>query len=273
MNGTDVFDEIVRIKNDGDVAALATVISAKGSTPRAEGSKMLIKNDKSIVGSIGGGCLEADVWQVGMKVIEEGKSRLLNFDLTGREETPEGLICGGTMQVFIEPIIPVPAIFIFGAGHIGFAVSKIAKMTGFKVAVIDDRPAYANTEKFPDADEFYVEDLADAVPRLPINKVSYLIIACRGHLEDQRVLAQVIKTPAAYIGMIGSKKKTKTIFENLKAEGIDEKLLERVHAPIGLPIAAETPEDIAVSIMAEIVDFRRRKNGQYLAALSPSNSV
>jgi xanthine dehydrogenase accessory factor len=265
MDKTDVFDEIVRIKSEGDVAALATVISAKGSTPRAEGSKMLIKSDKSIAGSIGGGCLEADVWKAGMKVIEERKSQLLSFDLTGREETPEGLICGGTMQVYVEPIIPVPVVYLFGAGHIGYAVSKIAKMTGFKVVVIDDRPAYANEEKFPDADKFYVEDLADVVGSLPINKVSYLVIACRGHLEDQRVLAAVINTPAAYIGMIGSKKKTKTIFENLKAEGIDEKLLQKVHAPIGLPIAAETPEDIAVSIMAEIVDIRRRNNGKHSA--------
>ena len=218
-NHKDVFDEIVRIKQEGDVAALATVISAKGSTPRAEGSKMLIKADKSIVGSIGGGCLEADVWKAGMKVIEEQKSQLLSFDLTGREETPEGLICGGIMQVYVEPVIPVPAVYIFGAGHIGYAVSKIAKITGFNVVVIDDRPAYANAEKFPDADNFYIEDLVGIAPSLPINKVSYLVIACRGHLEDQKVLAAVIDSPAAYIGMVGSKKKTQTIFDNLKVEG------------------------------------------------------
>jgi len=255
----DIYDEIVTIKHEGNVAALATVVSAKGSTPRSGGSKMLIRNDGSVLGSIGGGCLEAEVWQTAMNVIKEQKPKLLNFDLTGREETPEGLICGGTMQIFVEPIVPVPTIYILGAGHIGSAVSKIAKMAGFRVVVIDDRPAYANAERFPDADEIHVEDPVDMVSKLAINKVSYLVIACRGHLEDQRVLAQALKTSAGYIGMIGSKKKTKTIFGNLRNEGIGQDLLDRVHAPIGIPIAAETPEDIAISIMAEIVDTARRK--------------
>ncbi len=255
----DIHEEIVRIKHEGEIAALATVVSAKGSTPRAEGSKMLIKSDGSIIGSIGGGCLEADVWKASISAIQEQKSRLLEFDLTGREETSQGLICGGTMQVFVEPIIPIPTVYIFGAGHIGYAISKIAKMTGFCVVVIDDRPAYANAEKFPDADEFHVEDLAQVVPELAINKVSYIVIACRGYLEDQEVLAQVLKTNAGYIGMVGSKKKTRTVFNNLKNEGFKQEDLDRVHAPIGLPIATETPEDIAVSIMAEITDIRRGK--------------
>jgi xanthine dehydrogenase accessory factor len=255
----DIHDEIVKIKHEGDVAALATVVAAKGSTPRAGGSKMLVRSDGSILGSIGGGCLEAEVWQSAIKVIKEQTPQLLDFDLTGREGTPESLICGGTMQIFVEPIIPVPAVYILGAGHIGFAVSTIARIAGFQVVVVDDRPAYANAERFPDADELHVEDPADMVSKLKINKVSYLVIACRGHLEDQRVLAQALQTPACYIGMIGSKKKVRTIFENLKNEGFSQGDLNRVHAPIGVPIAAETPEDIAISIMAEIVDTRRRK--------------
>jgi len=255
----DIYEEIVRIKQEGDVAALATIVWVKGSTPRAEGSKMLVKSDGSILGSVGGGCLEADVWQTAMKVIEEETPKVLNFDLTGREDTPEGLICGGTMQVFVEPILPQPIIYLFGAGHVSFAVSRIAGMTGFRVAVIDDRPAYASAERFPDASDFYVEDPTTMVPKLNINKVSYLVIACRGHLEDQQVLAEAVKTPAAYIGLIGSKKKVKTIFSNLQAEGIPKEALDRVHAPIGVPIATETPEEIAVSIMAEIIDVRRQK--------------
>ena len=161
--------------------------------------------------------------------------------------------------VFVEPITPQPTVYIFGAGHIGFAVSKIAKMTGFRVSVIDDRPAYACAARFPEADEFFVEDPADMVSRLNLNKVSYLVIACRGHLEDQRVLAQAVNTPAGYIGMLGSRKKTKTVFSNLKSEGITQAALDRIHSPIGLPISTETPEEIAVSIMAEIIDIRRRK--------------
>ena len=255
----DIYEEIVRIRNEGDKAALATVVQDKGSTPRSRGSKMLVRSDGSFIGTIGGGCLEAEVWEAAMKVIKEETPQMLDFDLTGRKETKEGLICGGIMKILVEPIISRPKIYIFGAGHIGFAISKIAKMTGFKIAVIDDRPAYANIEKFPDADEFFVDDPAMVVPKLGISKNSYIIIACRGHLEDQQVLEQVIKKPAAYIGMLGSRKKTKTVFSSLKESGITQKMLEEIHAPIGLPIATETPEEIAVSIMAEIIDQRRQK--------------
>ena len=255
----DIYEEIVRIKQKGDVAALATIVWVKGSTPRAEGAKLLIKSDGSILGSIGGGCLEAEVWQEAMKVIAEETPKVLNFDLTGRKDTPEGLICGGIMEVLIEPILSQPTVYLFGAGHIASAVSHIAKMTGFRVTVIDDRPAYANAEKFPDADEFHVDDPTMTVSKLNINKPSYLVIACRGHLEDQQVLEQAIKTPAGYIGMVGSKKKVKTILTNMKAKGISQKNLDKIHAPIGLRIATETPDEIAVSIMAEIIDIRRQR--------------
>jgi xanthine dehydrogenase accessory factor len=254
---TDIYEEIRKEKISGETAALATVVAAKGSTPRSIGTKMLVKSDGAIIGSIGGGCLEAEVWQSAMNVIKAQEPKLLEYDLTGREETPEGLICGGIMQVFIEPVIPEPVLYILGAGNIGFTVAKIARMVGFHIIVIDDRPAYANAERFPEAEKFIIEDPADALPKLGINKVSYLVIACRGHLDDQRALAQSLKTPAVYIGMIGSKKKTRTVFNNLRKEGFKEDDLKRVHAPVGLPIAAETPEEIAISIMAEITNIRR----------------
>jgi xanthine dehydrogenase accessory factor len=142
----DIYEEIVRIKNNADVCALASIIRVKGSTPRPEGSKMLVRNDGTILGSIGGGCTEASVWEAAMKVIKEEVPQILDFDMTGREDTLEGLICGGTMQVSIEPILPQPTVYILGAGHIGFAVAKIAKIAGFRVIVVDDRPAYANAE-------------------------------------------------------------------------------------------------------------------------------
>ena len=265
----DIYEEIVRIRRKGDKAALATVVQVKGSTPRSKGSKMLIRSDGSILGSIGGGCLESEVWEAGMKVIQEESARVLDFDLTGKKDTPEGLICGGIMQILIEPIISQPAVYIFGAGHVGFAVSKIAKMTGFRVIVIDDRPAYANAERFPDADDFYVDDPATTVNRLDLGQNDYLVIACRGHLEDQLVLEQAIKTPAGYIGMLGSKKKNKTVFANLEAGGAQKEALQKVHSPIGLPITAETPEEIAVSIMAEIIDTRRKK-AKALSKASPA---
>ena len=253
----DIYEEIVRIRNEGDKAALATVVQDKGSTPRSRGSKMLVRSDGSFIGTIGGGCLEAEVWEAAMKVIKEETPQMLDFDLTGKKETKEGLICGGIMQILIEPIISQPTVYIFGAGHIGFNISRIASMTGFRIVVIDDRPAYANSDRFPEADEFFVDDPATVVPNLGISKNSYIIIACRGHLEDQRVLEQAVKTAACYIGMIGSKKKVKTVFSNLKANGISQEMLDKIHTPIGLPIATETPEEIAVSIMAEIIDCRR----------------
>lgn len=255
---TDIYEEIVRISQEGDASALATIVWVKGSTPRAEGSKMLVRSDGSILGSVGGGCLEAEVCEAAMKAIKDETPRILQFDLTGNKETPEGLICGGTMEVFIEFIPPRPTVFLFGAGHIAFAVSRIAKMSGFRVIVIDDRPTYANTERFPDADELYVEDPETMASKLKFNKASYAVVACRGHLEDQMVMAQLIDKPIGYIGMIGSKKKAKTILANLKAEGVPQDRLNTVHAPIGLPIATETPEEIAVSIMAEIIDTRRK---------------
>jgi xanthine dehydrogenase accessory factor len=258
----DIQEEIVKIKREGDTAALATVVSAKGSTPRDGGTKMLVRPDGSILGSIGGGCVEAEVWQAAMSVIKEEKPRLMDFDLTGREESQTGLICGGIMQIFVEPIIPVPTVYILGAGHIGYAVAKLAGMADFRVVAVDDRPAYVTKERFPDADELHAGEPEEILPKLNINKISYLVIACRGHQEDQRTLAQALKTPARYIGMIGSKKKVRTIFDNLLNEGFTREDLSRVHAPIGLPIAAETPEEIAISILAEIVSARRQKGNK-----------
>jgi len=254
----DIYEEIVRLKNNGDSCALASIIKVKGSTPRPEGSKMLVRSDGTILGSIGGGCVEASVWEAAMEAIKQQTPRVLDFDMTGREDTPEGLICGGIMQVMVEPILPQPIVFILGAGHIGFAVSKLAKFTGFKVVVVDDRPAYANAERFPDADEIYIDDPVGKVPQLNINKTSYLVIACRGHLEDQETLAGALKTSAGYIGMLGSRKKVKTVLANLIAQGTSQESLIRIHAPIGIPIATDTPEEIAVSIIAEMIDFRRK---------------
>jgi len=190
----DIYEEIVRIKNLGDVCALASIVRVKGSSPRPEGSKMLVRSDGTILGSIGE-VVPKRVWEAATKVIRM-KPCSFGFDMTGREDTPEGLICGGTMQVSIEPILPQPIVYILGAGHVGFAVSKIAKLAGFKVIVIDDRPAYANPERFPDADKILVEEPADMLSKINVNKVAHLVIACRGHLEDQRTLIEALKTNA-----------------------------------------------------------------------------
>ena len=253
----DIFQEIVRIRSEGQRAALATVISAKGSTPRETGAKMLIRSDGTILGSIGGGSLEAQVCKEAITAMSENRSTVLRFDLTGKEVAEEGMICGGNMEVFVEPILPEPCLFIFGGGHISLFLAKMGKMVGFKVVVIDDRPEFANPERFPEADEVIAQDFPLAFPRLTITRSSYITIVTRGHLQDETVLEWAVKTDADYIGMIGSRKKNQTVFSHLQARGIPEKRLKEVHAPIGLNINAKTPEEIAISIVAEIIKARR----------------
>jgi len=253
----DIFQEIVRIRSEGQRAALATVISTKGSTPRETGSKMLIRADNTILGSIGGGSLEARVCKDALKVMEENRSMLLRFDLSGEEVAEDGMICGGNMDVFVEPILPEPCLLIFGAGHISLFLAKMGKMVGFRVVVIDDRPEFANRERFPEADEIIAQDFALAFQQLPATRTSYIAIVTRGHIQDETVLAWAVKTDAAYIGMIGSRKKNQAVFSHLRERGVPEKTLKEVHAPIGLNINANTPEEIAVSIVAEIIKARR----------------
>ncbi len=256
----DIFEEIIKVKREGGHAALATIVVTRGSTPREQGSKMLIKGDGTIIGSVGGGCNEAEVWQEAMKVMEDGRPKILHFDLTGREAEEEGMICGGTMDVYIEPILTQPAIYVFGGGHISLHIVKIAKLVGFDVVVIDDRSDYANQERFPEADKVIAKEFIQSFPDIPINKASYIIIVTRGHAHDEEVLEWAIGTQARYIGMIGSKKKVKTVYSHLISRGVSEESLNKIYAPIGLPIKAQTPEEIAVSIMAEIIQVRRGGN-------------
>jgi xanthine dehydrogenase accessory factor len=257
-----IYDEIVKIRSEGESAAVATVTSVKGSAPRGEGSKMLIKSDGKIIGSVGGGSAEAQVMQEAMKVMSDGKARMLRYDLTGKDAAKGGMICGGNMEVFIEPIISDPVLYVFGGGHISFSISKIGKMLGFRVVVIDDRQEFANPRRFPEADETIARDIEMVIPELKINKSSYIVIVTRGHILDERVLEWAIRTNAKYIGMIGSRKKNAIVFSHLESRGVSRELLETVHAPIGLDINAETPEEIAVSILAEIIMVRREKCAQ-----------
>ncbi len=254
----DIFEEVSRIRREGGRGALATLVQTKGATPREPGAKMLVHADGTIIGSVGGGCVEAEVWQEAKKVIAEGKPRMLHYDLTGREAAEsDGLICGGIMDVFVEPILSQPTLYIFGAGHISFFISRIGKMLGFRVSVIDDREDFANERRFPEADEVVSEEFDAVFPRLKINRSGYIVIVTRGHLSDEKVLEWAVGTEAAYIGMIGSRKKNKTVFANLMALGVSKEALDKVYAPIGLDIGGETPEEIALSIGAQLVQVRR----------------
>jgi xanthine dehydrogenase accessory factor len=254
----DIYEEIVHLRQAGRRGAVATIVNVRGSVPSFETAKMLVRDDGSIVGTVGGGCVEAEVWQAAREVMENERPRTLTFNLNQNPKYDTGLVCGGTLDIFIEPVLPPASLYIFGAGHVALSVYKTAKMAGFNVNVVDDRESYANRERFPDAKEVIAEDFDQAMARITPNETSYIVILTRGHHDDMRVLRWAVQTRARYIGMIGSKRKTIAIFRELVKEGIPEKLFERVHAPVGLDIGAITPEEIAVAITAELIAVRRR---------------
>ena len=347
----DIYSEIVTALEKNEKVALATLITRVGSAPRAVGAKYLVKGDGTSLGFIGGGCVEAEVWQKAQKVMEEAKGKILHFDLTSEQLAEGGLICGGNidifleplkeeflnvyqevsrikqkggsavlatlvsvdgdfpkgegskvlikpsgekvgsllggvelekkilregeaqlkekkpkvlvfrhedrkMEVLLEPVFSEPTIYIFGGGHISEQLAPLAKKVHFKVVVVDDREMFANRERFPEADEVIVSEFEKCFDQLNIDDSSYIIIVTRGHLYDGFVLEQAVKTNARYIGMIGSKKKIKTLYEILVKKGVSKETLNRVHAPIGLDINSETPEEIAVSIVAELIKVK-----------------
>lgn len=253
----DIYQEIVNLRQQGRRAALATITNVRGSIPSFRTSKMLVRDDGSILGTIGGGCVEADVWQAAREVMEEEKPRTLTFNLNQNPKYDAGLVCGGTLEVFVEPILPIPQLYIFGAGHVATNLCKVARLAGFDVTVIDDRESYANRERLPEANEVFAEDFEAATAKLSIGESDYLVIVTRGHRDDMRVLRWAVRTPARYVGMIGSRRKTIAIYQELEKEGFRPEEFDRVHAPVGLEIGAVTPEEIAVSITAEMIALRR----------------
>jgi len=253
----DIYEEIVKLRRAGRRGAVATIVNVRGSIPSFKTAKMLVRDDGSIAGTIGGGCVEAEVWQAAREVMESERPRTLTFDLNNDPKYDTGLVCGGTLEVFVEPVLPLAELYVFGAGHVAASLYRVAGMAGFDVTVIDDREAYASRERFPEAQEVIAEDFDKAMARLAPNESSYIVIVTRGHRDDMRVLRWAVQTRARYVGMIGSKRKTIGIFKELQKEGIPAHLFDRVHAPVGLDIGAITPEEIAVSITAELIATRR----------------
>ena len=352
----DIYSEILKSLERKEKAALATIISRTGSAPRAVGAKYLIREDGTSAGSIGGGCVEAEVWQGAQEVMEKEKGNVVQFSLTAEQLAAGGLICGGNVDIFIEPlkeafseiyrevlrikqkggaavlvtlvsidgdfsggeeskvlvrtsgeksgklpggeevegrilrevgpllkenrpkliaiqaegmdsswtrmefllepVLSEPTLYLFGAGHVSEQIAPLAKRVEFKVVVIDDREMFANRERFPDADEIVVTEFEKSLDRLPIDDSSFIVIVTRGHLYDGSVLEQAVKTRARYIGMIGSRKKIRVLYQHLMKKGIPKEVLDRVYAPIGLEIHSETPEEIAVSIVAQLIQVR-----------------
>ena len=253
----DIYEEIVRLRRAGRRGAVATIVNVRGSIPSFKTAKMLVRDDGSIAGTIGGGCVEAEVWQAARDVMESEKPRTLTFDLNQDPKYDTGLVCGGTLEIFIEPVLPPAELYIFGAGHVAASLYKVARIAGFDITVVDDREVYASRERFPEAQEVIAEDFDKVTSRLQPSESSYIVIVTRGHRDDMRVLRWAVQTPARYVGMIGSKRKTITIFKELQKEGLAPELFDRVHAPVGLDIGAITPEEIAVAITAELIAKRR----------------
>ena len=254
----DIYEQIVQLRREGRRGAVATITNVRGSIPSFQTAKMLVRDDGSIAGTIGGGCVEAEVWQAAREVMEQEKPRSLTFNLNNDPKYDTGLVCGGTLEIFIEPVLPAALLYVFGAGHVAYNVYKIATIAGFEVTVIDDRESYANRERFPEAREVVADDFDAVMARLNPPEGSYIVIVTRGHRDDMRILRWAVDARARYLGMIGSKRKTISIYKELERQGIPGEKFAQVHAPVGLEIGAVTPEEIAVSIVAEMIAERRR---------------
>ena len=253
----DIYDELIRLRRLGQKSAIATIVQVRGSIPSYESAKLLVREDGSMMGTIGGGCVEAEVWNAAREVIQTEKPKHLTFNLGQDAAYDNGLICGGQLDVFVEAVIPSPRALIFGAGHISKSLSKIASLAGFSTTIVDNRETFANRERFPEADEIFAEEYEAVFPKLPITESSYIIIVTRGHRDDMRVLRWAVTTPARYISMIGSKRKVINVIKEIEMEGIPREAMERIFAPMGFEIGAISPEEIAVSVVAEMIAMRR----------------
>src|SRR3984893_1617800 len=221
----DVYDELIRLRHLGQKCAIATIVQVKGSIPSFESAKLLVREDGSMMGTVGGGCVEAEVWNAAREVLDTERPKNLSFNLGQDAAYDNGLICGGQLNIFVEPVIPQPRAYIFGGGHVSKSISKVAAMSGFATVIIDDREAFANAERFPEADATYAAEYEDDFPQLTVNSSSYLVIVTRGHRDDMRVLRWAVNAPARYIAMIGSKRKTISVIHELEKEGMAREAL------------------------------------------------
>ena len=261
----DIYQPLAEVEKNNGSAALCTVVKSIGSTPRHVGSKMLVYPDKKFVGTVGGGDLEHRVINEALLALNDGGTRLLSYTMADPSRGDPG-VCGGTVEVFVEPILSPAMIVVIGAGHVGKAVVHLAKWLGFRVAVSDDRPEFCNPEATPGADAYYPVPMGELPARLKINNRTYIVITSRGSSIDAQGLPGLLESDAAYVGVIGSKRRWLTTVKALKAQGVSEEKIATVHSPIGLELNAETPEEIAVSILAEILMLKDKGTGKPMKA-------
>jgi xanthine dehydrogenase accessory factor len=241
----------------GDTVALVTVVRARGSTPQRAGAKMLVFADGRTIGTIGGGCYENDACLKAREAIASGRSSLLHYELNDDFAQENGLICGGQMDVHVDPLTPAPRLYIIGAGHVGWHLATAAVDAGFHVHVVDDREKFANRDRFPRADAVVVEPIAEWLHAADLPTSAYVVIVTRGHQNDLEAMRALAARDLRYLGLIGSRAKVARIRTMLLAEGMPPECLDRVHAPIGLDIGAVTPAEIAISILGELIAVRR----------------
>ena len=258
-----IYQALSELAKNNESAALCTVVKSEGSTPRHVGSKMLVYPDSRFIGTVGGGELESRVIKAAIESLKSGNAQTLSYTMADPSRGDPG-VCGGTVEVFVEPILPPAMIVVIGGGHVGKAVVHLAKWLGFRVAVSDDRPEFCNPESVPGADAYYPVEMGKLTEQLKVTPQTYLVITSRGSSVDAQGLPSLLESNAAYIGVIGSKRRWLTTVKALKEKGVSEEKFARVHSPMGLELNAETPEEIAVSIMAEVLMVRDRGTGKVM---------
>lgn len=251
-----IYQAVARLEDDNEAGAICTVVRTIGSTPRGPASKMLVYQDGRLSGTIGGGEMENRVIQEALQAMQDGKPRLIEHNLGDSDRGDPG-VCNGQMEIYVEPILPTPVVIVIGCGHVGKAVARLAKWLNFRVLVSDDREDLCTAEEVPEADEYYPVQMRELPEQVKINSWTYVVLTTRGVDIDVPGLPGLLNSPASYIGVIGSRRRWETTKSQLLDLGVSEQVLDCVHSPMGLDLGAETPEEIALSIMAEITLVRR----------------
>jgi xanthine dehydrogenase accessory factor len=261
VSDREIFEALVEAKHNGESVALAIITRDQGSVPRHAGTKMLVYPDGSIKGTIGGGEMESRVIAAALEALASGESASLHYEMSEPERGDPG-VCGGQMDVYLEPIMPDPTVLVVGCGHVGQALAELAHWLGFHVVATDDRADLCTPENVPHADELICTPPAEVAEKAPIHRRTYIAAVTRGVPFDVVMLPALLATPAPYIGVMGSRRRWATAAKQLREEGMSEADLARVHAPIGFELKAETPREIAVSIMAEILAHHYGASGE-----------
>jgi len=263
VTDVDVLEKGIQFLRSGKKVALCTVIEKRGSGPRDVGAKIVVTEDGEVVGTIGGGNMERILVEEALKSVKEGKSRRIVFSLHGDVEregvVKTGLICGGEITIFIDVIEPKPRLIIIGSGHIGYPLAKLADILGFEIVIVDDNRELATKERFPMAKEILVGDFTKILDKIEVQPHDYVVIVYGEPEHDYLALKKMLEKGVHYIGLLGSKVKVGKFKERLKNEGVSDDVFRNIYAPVGLDIGAQTPEEIGISVLAQIIKIRRLK--------------